>query len=175
MNFGIRVEREGVLLRDYHVARAKQPYITERFYLADAMFLAGLESDDTDFLNELNEALYNPAFPLYLGRRSCVPVMPLSLGIRNEALLEVLRNEPWHLSERLQKRAYESDRKLRIITDSNDGRYTAILRDIPISFSRTHREFAFRPVQDHGYIATQKTEDYASTEHDALSELREVN
>lgn len=97
LRFGIRVEREGELLRDYHIARGKKDkdvYITERFYLSDAVFLAGFESADTAFINELADAVRTPAYPLYLGRRSCVPAMPLLLGIRETPLLETLQNEP---------------------------------------------------------------------------------
>lgn len=47
--------------------------MTYRHYLQDAVFLVGLESEDTALLQELETALKHPVYPLYLGRRSCPP------------------------------------------------------------------------------------------------------
>lgn len=74
LRFGVRVEREGQLLVDYHTAKTqdeKTSYVTYRHYLQDAVFLAGIESTDTALLQQLQQALLHPAFPLYLGRRCC--------------------------------------------------------------------------------------------------------
>ncbi|HAG14490.1 MAG TPA: type I-E CRISPR-associated protein Cas5/CasD, partial [Ruminococcus sp.] len=58
LRFGIRADREGKLLRDFHTARdAKTAYVTYRDYLSDAVFLSGLESDNDAFLQKLNYAL----------------------------------------------------------------------------------------------------------------------
>ena len=76
LRFGVRVEREGQLLVDYHTAKTqdeKTSYVTYRHYLQDAVFLAGIESTDTALLQQLQQALLHPAFPLYLGRRCCPP------------------------------------------------------------------------------------------------------
>ena len=56
--------------------------VTYRYYLSDAVFLVGLESEEMSFLNALEEALKSPVSPLFLGRRSCPPTLPLALGIR---------------------------------------------------------------------------------------------
>ena len=85
LRFGVRVEREGQLLVDFHMARNEEKdrsYVTYRHYLEDAVFLVGLESEDTALLQELAEALTHPVFPLYLGRRACPPTLPLCLGLR---------------------------------------------------------------------------------------------
>lgn len=85
LRFGVRVEREGQLLVDYHTAKTqdeKTSYVTYRHYLQDAVFLAGIESTDTALLQQLQQALLHPAFPLYLGRRCCPPTLPLCLGVR---------------------------------------------------------------------------------------------
>ena len=45
LRFGVRVEREGQLLVDYHTAKTqdeKTSYVTYRHYLQDAVFLAGI-------------------------------------------------------------------------------------------------------------------------------------
>jgi len=55
LRFGVRVEREGQLLVDYHTAKTqdeKTSYVTYRHYLQDAVFLAGIESTDTALLQQ---------------------------------------------------------------------------------------------------------------------------
>ena len=89
LRFGVRVEREGQLLVDYHTAKTqdeKTSYVTYRHYLQDAVFLAGVEREDTALLQQLQQALLHPVFPLYLGRRSCPPTLPLCRGIPNFSL-----------------------------------------------------------------------------------------
>ena len=164
LNFGVRVEQEGELLSDYHIARGEKDYITKRLYLADAIFLVGLESENLGFLHELERAIKNPAFPLFLGRRSCVPTMPIFLGIRDTSLLDALRNEKWLVSEWRQKKS--PPRKLRIIVDSEVPNPSSLVRDLPISFSKDHREFGLRSVRQE-YLDIQDK----PREHDAFSEL----
>lgn len=96
LRFGVRVEREGQLLVDFHMARNEEKdrsYVTYRHYLEDAVFLVGLESEDTALLQELAEALTHPVFPLYLGRRACPPTLPLCLGL-SRALWRPCRQSP---------------------------------------------------------------------------------
>ena len=99
MKFGVRVDRPGVLLRDFHTAKlvktAKktESYVTYRYYLSDAVFLAGLESDDRDLLAKIEYALKNPVFPLFLGRRSCPPTLPIVWGMRECSILDALKDE----------------------------------------------------------------------------------
>ena len=92
LHFAVRADREGSLLVDFHTAnreeerkKGKAPYVTYRHYLQDAVFLVGLESEDTALLQELETALKHPVYPLYLGRRSCPPTLPLCLGIVADA------------------------------------------------------------------------------------------
>ena len=55
LRFGVRVDQEGQLLRDFHTAHPenKHPYVTQRYYLCDAAFLVGLESDHGELLQQL--------------------------------------------------------------------------------------------------------------------------
>ena len=51
MRFGVRVDREGVMIRDFHTARTPvTAYVTQRYYLSDAVFVAGLESGVSDMV-----------------------------------------------------------------------------------------------------------------------------
>ena len=60
--FGVRIDQPGVLLRDYHTARQKKnadSFVTTRYYLADAVFLVGLEGEE-DFLQKAMYDLLSP-------------------------------------------------------------------------------------------------------------------
>ena len=191
LNFGVRVDKEGDLLTDFHTAKAQtkkqESHITNRFYLADAIFLAGLETNDIELLKELEAALKAPVFPLYLGRRACVPTMPLVLGIRELSLVEALQKEPWQLPKWQQKHLRNKyDGKLRLIIDAEIPNPSSLLRDLPISFSQKHRKFALRPVQELAYVEQkieevieenieEKIEEIPETksEHDVFSNLGE--
>ncbi len=109
LTFGVRVDREGRMLRDFHTAegvatftggRAKHPVVSERFYLADADFLAGFGGDDLELLLRLEAAVRAPVWQLSLGRKAYVPALPVALpapgGIREGATLAAaLRDERW--------------------------------------------------------------------------------
>lgn len=177
--FGVRVDREGTLLRDYHTAKSdKSAYVTQRYYLADAIFLAGLEGNE-DLLAEIEHALRYPAFPPFLGRRSCPPEGKLLLGIRrSKTLLQALREEPWLVSEWAQRRE-DADVQLRIVTDADDissGAYYQ--RDVPLSFDQSHRKFGFRRVREATPLAIYNSASRYSkkegpTQHDPMLELGE--
>ncbi|MFG2146867.1 type I-E CRISPR-associated protein Cas5/CasD [Streptomyces sp. NPDC048696] len=53
--------------------------ITERWYLADATFLVGLQHEDEGFLSTVGKALEHPRRLLWLGRKSCPPSGTLTL------------------------------------------------------------------------------------------------
>lgn len=65
------MDQEGQLLRDFHTAHPenKHPYVTQRYYLCDAAFLVGLESDHGELLQQLEQALRSPAYPLFFGEK----------------------------------------------------------------------------------------------------------
>lgn len=53
------------------------PVLSDRSYHLDAHFVALLESSNGDLLDECRQALINPVFTGYIGRRSCPPATPL--------------------------------------------------------------------------------------------------
>ncbi len=96
---GVRVDREGRDTIDFqtafggHDARPAEPVLTEKHYLADASFLVGLEGPLRQ-LQEIEGALRRPRWPLYLGRRACIPSLPAWLpggGLRDVPLEVALR------------------------------------------------------------------------------------
>lgn len=174
LKFGVRVDQEGQLLCDFHTARSvKQTYVTKRYYLSDAVFLVALESDDKDFLLQLENAIKNPVYPLFLGRRSCPPTLPIVIGMRDKSMMEALNHEPWLASEWMQKR-YKKTPMLRLVTDADKGdSRVAFQRDMPISFSVKKRSYNYRAYVEHRpvIIECDNCNDISETKHDPMSEL----
>lgn len=106
LRMGVRVDREGLLMKDYQTATgvvnaagkvdAGRTVVSPRYYLADAVFLVGLEGDDGSLLERIATALRSPTWPLALGRKSFVPSEPLWLpdGLRDESLRQALVTYP---------------------------------------------------------------------------------
>ena len=184
LRFGVRVDREGALLTDFHTAgnptprqvRADRrkgkapdaPYVTRRHYLADAVFLVGLESGDEALLQKLAWALGHPAYPLFLGRRSCPPTLPLCLGVRPLPLEAALRAEP-----PLVRVAAGQALCCRIVADADPGQPGAVpRRDLPRSFSPVHRRYAYRAAAENEVVLQPAAgAPGPETEHDPFAEL----
>ncbi|MEV0390908.1 type I-E CRISPR-associated protein Cas5/CasD [Nonomuraea sp. NPDC050643] len=172
LHLGVRVDQPGSLLRDYHTVSdyrgrplpqagvsakgvqkptspAKHTHITQRFYLQDAVFLAALHGPAT-LIETLAQAVRRPAFPLALGRRSCVPTQPLFLDVRPGPLLAVLKAVPWQATD-TAKQLYARDRgrpdtvRLPATLDDPDGDDSRT--DVPHSFAPRERRFTSRRVR----------------------------
>jgi len=109
LKMGVRVDKEGALLSDYHTAqnivsadatKTNRASVGHRYYLSDAVFLVGLEGERA-LLERVHAALKNPFWPLALGRKSFVPSMPVYLhnGLVDGSLEEALREHPSLLEE----------------------------------------------------------------------------
>ncbi|MEW6212338.1 MAG: type I-E CRISPR-associated protein Cas5/CasD [Acidobacteriota bacterium] len=158
LKMGVRVDSEGVLKRDFHTAggshRRGEKYgvakadgskpgtvVSTRWYLSDASFLVGLESEDADLLRYLDVAIANPQWQLSLGRKAFAPSMPVRLkdGLRQEPLREVLGNYPWDGSV-----LKESPERLRAVLDATPETASEVRHDLPLSFAA--RRFTIRYV-----------------------------
>lgn len=184
LRFGVRVDKEGGLLKDFHMVHEekywekqdpKYLHLTYRYYLADAVFLVGLEGNE-DFLKVIESALSHPVFPLFLGRRSCPPEGKLLLGIRDKTLLEALREEPWLVSA-WARRTKAPKIHLRIFTDADETSSNSYLqRDFPLTFNQERREYRHRRVTEVPALVISnetglKAQTEGPTEHDPMSEL----
>ena len=183
LRFGVRVDREGKVIRDFHTAQAvkavkaakkdkneepeKIGYVTSRYYLSDAVFLVGLESEDHALLKKIETALRTPCFPLFLGRRSCPPTLPLVLGLREKDLETALREEE---NQNQNARSIKRTRRYIRLDSMPDELEGAVVRDLPISFSPYKREFGYRRAKEIWLRDDVKTEESAE-EHDAMAEL----
>lgn len=175
LEFGVRIDQPGQVLRDFQTARSldgrSSAPLTYRFYLSDAVFLAAVDGEE-ELLTGLSEALARPRFPLYLGRRSCPPVGPVSLGVHEKTLDSALASWPWLASERYRKRAAREVR-LEIVRDARPGEESSeTVSDEPVSFDPAHRQHNWRLiVRDHVNVLNDLAERASVTDHDPLSLL----
>ncbi|MCT1414299.1 type I-E CRISPR-associated protein Cas5/CasD [Corynebacterium sanguinis] len=159
LTLAVRVDQSGSLLRDYQTA---QPWLVDptanaslvkRYFLSDAAFVAAVESPRRELLDVLAEALNAPAFPLFLGRRSC-PVPPdLVLGVVESPAEEALsQHHTWHATTS-HKKEREKRVKLPIYRDASPGEAGAVPRqDVPLSFDPRHRKYGWRNVILASYV-----------------------
>ncbi|MER7418493.1 type I-E CRISPR-associated protein Cas5/CasD [Micromonospora peucetia] len=175
LEFGVRLDQPGQIMRDFQTARSldgrESAPLTYRFYLSDAAFLAAV-SGEQELLHGLTEALRRPRFPLYLGRRSCPPVGPISLGLHDGTLDDALASWPWLAADWYRRRAARTVR-LEIIRDARTGEpVTETLPDEPVSFDPAHRQHTWRSVlRQHVDITNDLAERAGVAEHDPLSLL----
>lgn len=110
LKMGVRIDRPGVRWWDFHTVGAKQQMqiasgktkpgamLTRREYLCDASFLVALQGNG-DLVTMLFQALCEPKWTLYLGRKCCPPSRPI-LAERDalssfETLQDALTYHPW--------------------------------------------------------------------------------
>jgi CRISPR system Cascade subunit CasD len=156
LRMGVRVDREGLLKRDYHTALnvrkasgtkmtdTKSAEVSERYYLADAAFLVGLEGDDLELLHKLDRALRNPQWFLFLGRKAFVPSESVWV---EDAICEgvTLEDALTNRQSRLRPKRREDDERMRLVIEVKTGERGKITRrDQPVSFVKGNRQFDAR-------------------------------
>lgn len=139
IRMGVRVDKEGLPERDYHTAldvikadgNIPDTVVSNRDYLADASFTIGLQSDDKSRLEEIAEALRNPVWPLFLGRKAFpLALPPLSSTDRPQA-------------GTLEEHLFPKDSRKRVVLETPDGERTQ--NDWPLCFG----ERRFKPRSIH--------------------------
>ncbi|NPV02159.1 MAG: type I-E CRISPR-associated protein Cas5/CasD [Brevinematales bacterium] len=129
------------LLSDYHTVRdtkkagggSKDCHPYTCFFLTDADFGVILEGEE-DFLNRVGDALRDPKWILYFGRKCCLPSGPVYQGVyttREEAEREFTEAGAGIMTQRDTEE----------FTEGNDNIF-----DVPLSFARADRRYAKRRV-----------------------------
>ena len=104
LRMGVRCDKEGVFLTDFHTvvggvlsAEGKVKSDTSlswRSYLCDASFLVALRGAP-ELIAHLAQSVQQPCWPVFLGRRSCVPALPVFEGAGDfPDLLSALQAHP---------------------------------------------------------------------------------
>lgn len=149
LRMAVRLDVRGSIMRDFQTAVNLRSGVamplTSRYYLQDAVFVVAV-SGDSALLEGIASAISSPHFPLYLGRRSCVPVEPLVAKLVNSEARSAIAGAPWSAPARTRRRAAH-EVELEVIADASDDEGDATLvRDVPLSFDPRRREYGFRAV-----------------------------
>ena len=96
-----------------------------------------------------------PAYPLALGRRSCVPTQPIVLDLYSGSLTEALEAHPWQAGPAARRHFQRSHGRLShidlpITIETPDGDDT--VHDVPLSFAPHNRRFTSRHVT-HSWVS----------------------
>jgi CRISPR system Cascade subunit CasD len=176
LKMAVRVDREGRLMRDYHTSQnvrradpskgTQDTVLSERFYLADADFLVGLEGDRV-FLKRLEAALRQPVWPLFLGRKSflaslpVVPADPVREAIADAPLIKALEAFPW------RKRHHRDNPPGKPLRGIEEVEYGAgePRQDVPVSFLSRDRRFGVRHVKDCSFPLTDILQPFPESPH----------
>lgn len=165
LRMGVRVDREGSLQRDFQIAQnvlsndakgQKSSITSSRYYLADFVFLVGLESEDLSLLRLIEHCLITPTWLIYLGRKAFVPSASVHLpnGLRMGETLEQALQTYGLLYK------YPENKKpklLRLIVETPDGEQ--LRPDVPISFAE--RRFSSRRVHQKMIASPEINEEVA--------------
>lgn len=110
LRMGVRVDREGVIINEFQTIDSgyitadrsfqSKGIIRTKQYLQDASFLV-LLTGEPSVLDTIEEALINPRWPYYLGRKCCVPSMPILMDMDRS-----VKSEYASLEEALSKIPY---------------------------------------------------------------------
>jgi len=175
LSFAVRVDQPGTVLRDFQTARRLDGSalpLSYRHYLSDAVFVAAV-GGDKDLLTGLHDALRRPQLPLYLGRRSCPPVLPVSLGVHTGTPVDVLRRHRWEASAWHRRTRRSATVSLEMLRDADDtDPVTETIRDQPVSFDPTHRQHGWRlVVREHVELPHPDTRVATIPSHDPMQVL----
>ena len=131
VQIAVRADRPGTRMLDFHTVQGrprlytaagartpdKSTIVSKRWYLQDASFLVLIETDEP-WRERICQALKAPKWPIYLGRKSCVPSRPVLDGITTEYedLLDALRRQNGR-----RRRSIMSARSRRIVGRPTTG------------------------------------------------------
>jgi CRISPR system Cascade subunit CasD len=147
LRMGVRVDQEGHIAKDFQTIRKTTPEgklignpdISNRYYLADAAFLVGLEGD-VNLLSILHSSLRSPRWMIYLGRKAFIPAEPvwISDGMQEgQSLISALRTYPFIASLSIT----DFPESLRVVIEDSEGDRS--MCDSPVSFE-TRQYFSRR-------------------------------
>lgn len=152
----IRSDNSGKLMRDYQVVRrahhgyspgsGRQTLSNKQIpkdYLVDAAFLVLVGHEDEHVVKAIAEALQNPKWALFYGRKACVPALPVYLGVLStETPRSVLKEMPI-LWGNPRHRSYVTSRDVIIRdTDTTDTEGVSIQQNEPIRYSLKRKQFS---------------------------------
>lgn len=150
LSFGVRIDQKGELLKDYHTARKhkadgafERTYVTERYYLQDAVFVVALSSAEDQLIDQIAYALAHPYFQPFMGRRSLPLPMDFIVGIYDRGLIESLQELPWQAAKWYQKN-HSALLDAFVDADLVQDKQAQLRKDRVLSFNQKNRQFVYR-------------------------------
>ncbi len=177
LDFAVRVDQRGSLLRDFHIAQKykvngdlERNYVTQRYYLEDAVFVVGIGHKDVHLIDEIVEALKNPFFQLYLGKRALPVNADFIIKVKDLGVMESIRSLPWQAANWYRKK--NKIEKLKIYSDASlvKGEFGTRRRDKVMSFSHKERKFGFR-FESKTDIKLRNLKKSSQADHDAFEAI----
>lgn len=157
LNFAVRIDQQGNIVKDFQTAKKykkasefeeiERAYVTNRYYIEDAVFLVALSSADDLLLAEIENALKKPYFQLFMGCRSIPLNADFLIGVVDGDAIGALKGESWQAADWFMKQKKTSFVSLTIIADSMLVDKDVLVmprKDKVISFSQVHRRFSYR-------------------------------
>lgn len=146
LKLSVRIDQPGTLLDDLQILtiQGQDPYLSHKFYLSDAKFLVAISHQDIAFLQKISNSIQNPVYPIYLGRRNCVPTGPIVKELVETDGIESLKSQPWLASAWFKKRNKSDQFRMRLFSEEQEGFRQFIHKDYPVSFNKNHRQYKSR-------------------------------
>lgn len=151
LDFALRIDQPGTLRRDYHIAQSyeetgelKNTYVTNRYYMEDAVFIVAISHANDQRVEEIYEALQHPYFSPFMGRRSCPVPLDFIIKMTEEDAITALEKLEWQAAE-WYKNKY-ADYRADIYADKAliPQGIATMRKDYVISFSQKERKFGPR-------------------------------
>lgn len=168
MEFAVRIDQPGSVRRDFQTAirweTDESMPLSHRYYLEDAVFVAGM-SGEPALINGLAEAVRNPRWAPFLGRRSCPPSRPVLVGVVDGDVREAVAGAPWQAAAWHQK-ACGGAADVPVRCDARaDEIGLETVRDVPVSFDPRRRLHGWRETSE---FSTRVVSETVSVEPDFM-------
>lgn len=156
LDFALRVDQPGMLLRDYHIAnkydketgKLESVYVTNRYYMEDSVFVVAISHADDERMEKIYEALKHPYFSPFMGRRSCPVPLDFIIKMTEEDAITALEKLEWQAAEWYKDwyKKKHADYRADIYADKAliPQGIATMRKDYVISFSQKERKFGPR-------------------------------
>ena len=192
LKMGVRIINKGIRNYDYQVAGVDGFYRASgsveknnaipytKNYLSSADFLVGLQGE-AELLEEINNALMNPSYPLFLGRKSYVASKPIFVAdaISDKSIFQALKDFTFNeiidaeIIDSLRWKHFDKENNFKadaeymqtmifdkdITIENHTPILITMLQDVPISF--LSQKYRLREVAVYN-IKYEDTEQYLS-------------
>lgn len=155
---GVRIDHPGLLDWDYHTAGAHigirsaegktkitassgkpETLLSRRQYIYDASFLVALQGDPV-LISESAISLQNPEWPVFLGRKCCIPTEPVLAGVGSHtSLSDALASVEWTQSSLEEYERPEGERReleawVEFQGDQSRSPTDKLVHDVPVRY-----------------------------------------